>query len=246
MARKGLRKLGLGARSGRRARSVREMACISVPCGVRPVPPFPGALVNFPDGQTAPKTPLSPATRHDPARHSAAPLPAGQTASTPHTGSAPCPKGKAASPNAPQAAGPCSWACHRQRPPPPHPKRNAAHPPPARGAWAREHRANGSGWRHRRPRGPAAVNALPCPIRPETQYTRPLLVGRVCFESEPMALAGGTAALGVEPVVGVGVGVGKAVVDGVLAGIRIPRYGEGEGLRAIIEHVIADGSQAVR
>ena len=33
-------------------------------------------------------------TRHDPARHSAALLPAGQTASTPHTGSAPCPAGQ--------------------------------------------------------------------------------------------------------------------------------------------------------
>ena len=43
-------------------------------------------------------------------------------------------------------------------------------------------------------RGPAAVNALPRPIRNETQHTRPLLVGRVYVESEPMALAGGTAA----------------------------------------------------
>ena len=123
-----------------------------IPCGVRPVPPFPGAPVNSPDGQTAPKTPLSPATRHDPARHSAAPLPAGQTASTPHTSSAPCPKGKAASPNAPQAAGPCSWACRRQHPPPPHPKRNEAHPPPARGAGVLRIRANGSGRRHCRSR----------------------------------------------------------------------------------------------
>ena len=142
-------------------------------------------------------------------------------------------RGKAASPNAPQAAGPCSWACHRLLPSPPHPNRNAAPKPPAHGAWAREHGANGAGRRHCRPRRPAAVNTLPRPIRNETQHTRPLLVGRVCVESEPTALAGGTAALGVEPVVGVGVGVGEAVVDGVLAGIRIPRNGEGEVARAI-------------
>ena len=60
----------------------------------------------------------------------------------------------------------------------------------------------------------------------------PLLMGLGCVNTPlkalaggtaaPKALAGGTAALGVEPVVGVGVGVGKAVVDGVLAGVGIP------------------------
>ena len=149
-------------------------------------------------------------------------------------------QGKAASPNAPQAAGPCSWASRRQRPPPPHPKRNAAHPPPARGAGVREHGANGTGRRHCRPRWPAAVNALPRHIRNETQHTRPLLVGRVCVESEPTALAGGTAALGVEPSVGVGVGVGNAVVDGVLISVGIPRYDEDEGV-AVGEGFITDG-----
>ena len=33
----------------------------------------------------------------------------------------------------------------------PHPNRNAAHPPPARGAWAREYAANGTGRQHCRP-----------------------------------------------------------------------------------------------
>ena len=42
------------------------------------------------------RNPAFSATRQNAARHSAAPLPAGQTASTPHTGSVPCPKGKAA------------------------------------------------------------------------------------------------------------------------------------------------------
>ncbi len=43
----------------------------------------------------------------------------------------------------PQGAGPCSWACRRQLPPPPHPERNKAPKPPARGAWARQHGAEG-------------------------------------------------------------------------------------------------------
>ena len=52
--------------------------------------------------------------------------------------------------------------------------------------------------------------------------------------------------LSVEPVVGVGVGVGEAVVDGVLESVGIPRNGEGEVARAIPESEIADGNQAVR
>ena len=51
----------------------------------------------------------------------------------------------------PQAAGPCSWACRRLRPPSPQPNRNAAHPPPARGVGVRRIRANGAGRRHCRP-----------------------------------------------------------------------------------------------
>ena len=94
-------------------------------------------------------------------------------------------RGKAASPNAPQAAGPCSWACRRQHPPPPHPKRNAASKPPAHGAWAREHGANGAGRRHCRPRRPAAVNTLPRLIRNETQRPSPLLVGLGRVNTEP-------------------------------------------------------------
>ena len=71
-------------------------------------------------------------------------------------------------------------------------------------------------------RGAAAVVPLPRPNQNETQRPSPLLVGLGCVNTPPKALAGGTAALGVEPVVGVGVGVGKAVVDGVLAGVGIP------------------------
>ena len=55
------------------------------------------------------------------------------------------------SPKTPQAAGPCSWACRRLRPPSPQPNRNAAHPPPARGVGVRRIRANGAGRRHCRP-----------------------------------------------------------------------------------------------
>ena len=57
------------------------------------------------------------------------------------------------SPKTPQAAGPCSWACRRLLPPPPQPERNKAPKPPARGAWARRIRANGTGRRHCRPAG---------------------------------------------------------------------------------------------
>ena len=47
------------------------------------------------------------------------------------------------SPLTPQAAGPCSWACRRLLCSTPQPERNAARPPPARGAGARQHGANG-------------------------------------------------------------------------------------------------------
>ena len=132
----------------------------------------------------------------------------GQTASLPHTCSAPCPCGA------------------RQRRPthafaggrlllPLQPKRNAAPMPPARGAWARLHGAEGAGSRHCRPhsssrkaasltaslrrrrqvpaRGPAAVYSRCHPSRNETQRPCPLLVGhgRVC--TEPKALEAGTA-----------------------------------------------------
>ena len=103
-------------------------------------------------------------------------------------------------------------------------------------------------------RGPAAVCSYHHPIRTETQHTRPLLVGRVCVESEPTALAAGTAGLkalagdtvALGPVVDVGVSVGEAVVDGILMGVRILRYDEGEAARATHECEIANGGQAVR
>ena len=52
------------------------------------------------------------------------------------------------SPKTPQAAGPCSWACRRLFPPPPHSERNEASPPPAHGADLRDPRAEGTGRRH--------------------------------------------------------------------------------------------------
>ena len=76
-------------------------------------------------------------------------------------------------PKPPQAASPCSWACRRQLPPPPHSERNAAPKPPAHGAWVREHGAKGTGRR---------------PCRP------PLLMGLGRVNTGPKALAGGTAA----------------------------------------------------
>ena len=123
------------------------------------------------------------------------------------------------SPQTPQAASPCSWACRRQLPPPPHSERKEAPKPPTLGAWVRQPSANGL--RHCGPpahgvgvrlhgakaprlpkrrrrqapaRGLAAVNSHHHPIRNETQNARPLLVGRAFVYFEPTALAGRTAA----------------------------------------------------
>ncbi len=52
------------------------------------------------------------------------------------------------SPQTPQAASPCSWACRRQLPPPPHSERKEAPKPPTHGAWVREPSANGTGRPH--------------------------------------------------------------------------------------------------
>ena len=100
--------------AGERAHSVCGMARISVSCGERLIgrtwsrrhagktptlagrssfPRSPARRGKFPDGQNAPK-PCFFATRQNTARYSAAPLPAGQTASNAHTGSAPCPAGQ--------------------------------------------------------------------------------------------------------------------------------------------------------
>ena len=49
------------------------------------------------------------------------------------------------SPKTPQAASPCSWACRRLPPSPPHAERNEAPMPPTRGAWVRVPRAEGTG-----------------------------------------------------------------------------------------------------
>ena len=61
----------------------------------------------------------------------------------------------------PQAAGPCSWACRRLLAPPPQPDRNAARPPPTRGAGVRQHGAEGAGFRYYRTAASSAA-------RPET------------------------------------------------------------------------------
>ncbi len=104
------------------------------------------------------------------------------------------------SPKTPQAAGPCSWACRSLFPPPPHLERNEARPPPARGAGVRRIRANGTVSRHCRPAGgrPLLVGLPPstrtvAPFGPKRSTPAPLLVGRVCVESEPTALSVGTA-----------------------------------------------------
>ena len=59
------------------------------------------------------------------------------------------------SPKTPQADGPCSWAVRRLPARSLHLDRNAAHPPPARGAGVRLLRANGTVSRHCRRRGGA-------------------------------------------------------------------------------------------
>ena len=61
---------------------------------------------------------------------------------------APAGQGSVAQRTPSQAAGLCSWACRRLLPPPLHPNRNAARPPPARGAGARLHGAEGAESRH--------------------------------------------------------------------------------------------------
>ena len=65
----------------------------------------------------------------------------------------PCSKGQGSVAQRPplQTAVPCSWACRRLLPLPLHPNRNAARPPPARGAGARLHGAEGAGRRPCRP-----------------------------------------------------------------------------------------------
>ena len=82
-------------------------------------------------------------------------------------------------PKPPQAASPCSWACRRQLPPPPHSERTAAPKPPTLGAWVRQPSANGL--RHC---GPPLLTGWVCvcmePKHPVSQNAaggKPLLVG---------------------------------------------------------------------
>ena len=65
-------------------------------------------------------------------------------------------------PKTPQAASPCAWTCHRLFALLPHSERNKAPKPPARGAWARLPRAEGTGWRPCRPAGVRGRRCLPC------------------------------------------------------------------------------------
>ena len=65
----------------------------------------------------------------------------------------------APSPKPPQAASPCSWTCLRLHALSPHSERNAANPPPARGAGLRQHGAEGAGRRPCRP----ALDSHPFP-----------------------------------------------------------------------------------
>ena len=88
----------------------------------------------------------------------------------------------------PQADGPCSWAVCRVCALPLEQKRNEASMPPARGAWMREHGANGTGRRHCRPAPAQGIHPLRIPFwgwqpfprspRPPTAAGgKPLLVG---------------------------------------------------------------------
>ena len=61
---------------------------------------------------------------------------------------APAGQGSVAQRTPSQAADPCAWACRRLLLLPLQPKRNAAPMPPARGAWARLHGAEGAGSQH--------------------------------------------------------------------------------------------------
>ena len=106
-------------------------------------------------------------------------LPAGQTASIPHTGNVPLPagQGSVAQRMPLQTAGPCSWACRRLLLLPLQPKRNAAPMPPTRGAWARLHGAEGVGSRHCR----LDLRAARRPIAPAEQgIAAPALKTLVC------------------------------------------------------------------
>ena len=83
-----------------------------------------------------------------------------QSLENPFLGNRP-PFSRSPRPPTPQAAGPCSWACRRLLASPPQPERNAARPPPIRGAGVRQHGAEGAGFRYYRM---AAFSAA----RPET------------------------------------------------------------------------------
>ena len=102
--------------------------------------------------------PASPAAALFPCRPAGRPAgsartrPRDQSLGDPFLGDRPHLSPVSPSPKTPQAAGPCSWACRRLHPLPPRKKRKEAPMPPARGAWARRPRAEGTGRRHCRPR----------------------------------------------------------------------------------------------
>ena len=117
----------------------------------RPVPPFPGAPVNFSDGQNAPKPCFLPQHAKIRRANSEAPLPRRGKQRRPRTLAAPpCPCGARQRRQTLVFAGgrPLLVGLPPSTPLPLHPKRNAARPPPARGAGARLHGAEGAGSRH--------------------------------------------------------------------------------------------------
>ena len=75
------------------------------------------------------------------------------------------------SPQPPQAASPCSWACRRLHARPPHQKRNEAPKPPAHVAWVRVHAAEGY-WLPALP----APRDLRLPVSPTAAGGKSLLV----------------------------------------------------------------------
>ena len=107
-------------------------------------------MVHRPASSAAAFSPCRPAGR---TAGSARTRPRDQSLGNPFLGDRPHLSPVSPSPKTPQAAGPCSWACRRLHPLPPRKKRKEAPMPPARGAWARRPRAEGTGRRHCRPRG---------------------------------------------------------------------------------------------
>ena len=155
----------------------------------RPLPRPPARLPTVPDGQSAPtpcSLPRQPKIRRATLKRF---CPNGANSVNPAHWQRPLPlrgQGSVAKRTTLQTAGSCSRACRRLLPLPPQPKRNAAHPPSARGTGARLHGAEGTGCRRclslrgkqRRPakqsahRGRTAPSAVYHPRRSQKQPAR--------------------------------------------------------------------------